>query len=49
MDLSQPGGPVYWHRAGVLVGARILPSIYHTPNVYFFQHRKDFVVALARP
>ena len=49
MNLSQPGGFVYWKQGGHIDGERILPSIYHIPAVYLHQYRKDFVAALIAP
>jgi len=49
MNLWQPAGFVYWHRAGTVTGRRILPTIHHAPAVYLVPHYKDFVVALIRP
>jgi hypothetical protein len=46
MNLSQPGGFVYWNQGGHIEGERILPSIYHLPAVYLHQYRKDFIAAL---
>ena len=47
MNLSQPGGFVYWRQAGRIRGRRILPSIFHSASIYFNQYQKDFVAALA--
>jgi hypothetical protein len=49
MNLSQPGGFVYWRQAGQVRGQRILPSIYHPPTVYLHPDAKDFLVAMTRP
>ncbi len=47
MNKSWPGGFVYQHVNGTLVGTRVLPSVWHQPSVYFQRYRKDFFVALA--
>ena len=48
MNMSQPGGFVYGHQNGGVVGQRILATIYHNASVYLKWYKKDFVVALAQ-
>jgi hypothetical protein len=49
MNVTQPGGFVYSHAAGKVVGRRILPAVVHPPTLYLASWIKDFVVALVKP
>ncbi len=48
MNKSWPGGFVYTHSPGAVVGHRIQPQEYHVPSVYFARFTKDFVAVLLR-
>ena len=48
MNKSWPGGFVYRHTAGAIVGQRVHPLQYHSPSVYYARYTKDFVAVLRR-
>jgi len=48
MNKSWPGGFVYRHTAGAIVGQRVHPLQYHSPSVYYTRYTKDFVAVLRR-
>ncbi len=49
MNVTQPGGFIYEHVRGKVVGRRILRTVVHPANLYLASWIKDFVVALVRP